>query len=254
MSPRAKSVVEKWAADRGIKLREDVVAIDHIHPNPWNPNVMDDTGKRANRESIAMFGFIDLPHVREHPDLDGHYQLIDGEHRVAEARELGYEDLPVTILDIDTPTAMRLTVILNQSGSNDDVRLGALLGELEKQGAPGEEMDWSVGLAFDDTTLKHLLQLGTGDWTPPNGDLANHGGGGGGGSDDEWVTVTARMPRDAHAVFEEARGRAVENEDVGDHDDEHVAAGLLIEVLAASYLATPSAPPDDEDGPEPPDG
>jgi hypothetical protein len=238
MPRRTLSPVEKWAKAHGINVREDIVPLDHLHPNPWNPNRMDEATKRATQDSIAMFGFIDWPHVREHPDLEGHYQLLDGEHRVAEARALGgLVEIPCVILDIDTPTAMKLTVVLNQKGVNDDVALGALLGELEKHG--GE--DWSRALAFDDATLRHLIELGASDWTPPEPGPGGVGGTGGNG-DGEWRTIEARVPADVHAVWEQARARAVQAGEVGDHDDAMIAAGMLIEVLAASYLAGPDAP------------
>lgn len=233
MTTRKLSVVEKWAKDHGIALREDVVALDHIHPNPWNPNVMDDLTRQATRDSVAMFGFIDWPHVRAHPDLDGHYQLIDGEHRITEARELGHDEIPVTILDIDTPTAMKLTLVLNQRGRNDDVRLGALLGELQANG--GE--DWSKALAFDASTLEHLIALGAATWTPPDGGDGVGGVGAGAGDGTKWVTIEAKLPEDAFRVLGEARDKAGEAGELAAHDDPAIATGQLLEVLAASYLA-----------------
>lgn len=236
--------VEAWAAEHGITMREQVIALDHLHPNPWNPNRMDDRTRQATRDSIAMFGFIDWPHVREHPDLDGHYQLLDGEHRVGEARELDVDAIPCVVLDVDTPTAMKLTIVLNQKGHNDDVQLGALLGELEKHGG----QDWNKALAFDDATLKHLIALGASDWTPPAGAGAGLGvGAGGGGQDDQWATIEARVPAGVMEVWDAARERAILAGELADHDDPKVAAGLFIEVLAASYLASPDAADPDPD-------
>ena len=232
----AADPIKAWAAEHGITMREEIIALDHLHPNPWNPNRMDDRTRQATRDSIAMFGFIDWPHVREHPDLDGHYQLLDGEHRVGEARELDLEAIPCVVLDVDTPTAMKLTVVLNQKGHNDDVVLGALLGELEKHG--GE--DWTRALAFDDATLRHLIELGASEWTPPQGDGNGLGVGAGDGTDDEWRSIDARVPAAVHDLWEQARERAIAAGELGDHDDARVAAGLFIVVLVASYLATPA--------------
>lgn len=218
-----------------------VVPIDRIHPNTYNPNVMDDLTRQATRDSIAMFGFIDPPTVRKHPNIDGHYELIDGEHRIAEARELGVAEIPVIILDIDTPTAMKLTVVLNQRGHNDDVRLGALLGELQASGA----QDWSKALAFDTSTLQHLIDLGKQDWTPPEGAGGVGVGAGGGGPVTEWVTIEALIPREVLGVLEAARDRAGELGELTPNDNAKIATGQLLEVLAASYLAALTDTPAD---------
>jgi ParB-like chromosome segregation protein Spo0J len=136
MATRRKSLIEQWASEHGVKLTEAIVPLDHLHPNPWNPNVMDDVTRQATNDSIAMFGFIDQPHVRPHPELTGHYQLLDGEHRVAEARALDYDTIPVIVLDVDTPTAMKLTVVMNQRGHNDDVRLAGTTGRKRSRSTP----------------------------------------------------------------------------------------------------------------------
>lgn len=235
--PPVKTALEQWAEDHGVAMTEAIVPLDRIHPNPWNPNVMDDVTKTATRDSIAMFGFIDHPHVRAHPELDGHYQLLDGEHRIREARELEYDTIPVIVLDVDTPTAMKLTIVLNQKGTNDDVRLGALLGELQQHG--GE--DWTKALAFDPSALQHLIELGAGDWTPPppGGDLGGAGAGAGVGAGQEgWVTIEALVPDSVMALWADARDKAGERDELSEHDDPRIAAGKLLEVLIASYLAS----------------
>lgn len=237
--PPAEPAVNDLLKD--FPFRVDVVATDHVHPNSYNPNRQDDLTRKATRESIATFGFLDPVTVVAHAELAGHYTIVDGEHRWREAVDLGLERVPVVILEVDAPTAMKLTVVLNQTGEPDRAALGALLKTLSEQ----QPDDWRTALAFDEDALAGLLELGA-TWTPPDdrgggepGAGADAGAGLGGDPDEGevWVTIEARLPPGVLEVWEHARARAVEAGDVGDHDDEKVAAGMLVEVLAAAYLA-----------------
>lgn len=221
-----------------IPYTHKVVPLATLHANPWNPNKMDDRTRQAARESIATFGFIDPITVRAHPELDGHYQIIDGEHRWTEATELGYTDAPVIVLDVDDPTAMKLTIVFNETrGEADAVLLGGVLKQLHDD--LGD--DARIALRYDDGEIKHLLDLANHtDW-----DQYNQGGGNGGGGDgdDQWTTVQLRVPHDFMDVWQEAIDAVTRrNTDLTLHEDEKVAAGQVAEVLAAAYLSGPEHP------------
>jgi hypothetical protein len=70
-----------------------------VHPNPWNYRRQDERERRAARESIATYGFIDPITVRPHPDLSGQWQIIDGEHRWMAARPTSVDLGALTVLD-----------------------------------------------------------------------------------------------------------------------------------------------------------
>lgn len=234
--PAGQNLAE-YFSQAGFPFRLDVVPTLNVHANPWNPNKMDDPTRSAARESIATFGFIDPITVREHPELDGHYQIIDGEHRWQEARELGYEHLPAVILTVDNAAAKKLTIIFNETrGEADSVLLGTLLADLQRE--LGDD-DLRVGLRYDPRELQHLLALADEDWAgyDPAGE-GDGDGSGDGGDEGDWRTLTFRVPPGVADVYGQARERAIAGGDVtADGKDERVIDGLVLEVLAAGYLA-----------------
>ncbi len=68
-------------------LKIQTVEVGKLHPNPWNPNRQDARTFEAERESIRNYGFIDPVTVREHPTINGEFEIIDGEHRWRAATE-----------------------------------------------------------------------------------------------------------------------------------------------------------------------
>jgi hypothetical protein len=144
------------------QLRIKRVPIGTLHPNPWNPNRMDERTYQAERESIRLYGFIDPCTVRPHPTLDGEWEIIDGEHRWKAAQDEGRTDIDIIPLALDDAEARKLTVIFNETRGEADVALlGKLLSELQ------ESMDDdALGLALPYTTaeLEHLLEIGKHGW------------------------------------------------------------------------------------------
>lgn len=140
------------------------VDIKRLHANSWNPNVQNETVRRAERESIQTYGFIDPITVRPHPDIDGDYEIIDGEHRWGGALDLGIEQVPIIPLPLDDVSARKLTVILNETrGNADAVLLGQLLTSLK--GMHDDDIALlKFALPYTDAELEHLLSLGTQDW------------------------------------------------------------------------------------------
>jgi hypothetical protein len=142
------------------KLKIVKVPVERIHPNPWNPNRQDDRTYQANRESIRTFGFIDPVTARPHPDIDGDWQIIDGEHRFRAAQDEGMTEVDLIPLKLDDNAAKKLTVILNEARGEADVALlGELLSSLEM-----ELDELQIGLPYSSTELDHLLSLGSATW------------------------------------------------------------------------------------------
>lgn len=146
----------------GLKHGLVTVPLDVIHDAPWNPNRQTDKVSGALRQSIQAFGFVEPVIVREHPDVEGEYQLIGGAHRAATARDLGYTEIPAIVIEADDATAKKLTIILNETRGDADV---TLLGELLNEMTTLFDADLlSVGLPYTDTELTHLVNLGATDW------------------------------------------------------------------------------------------
>lgn len=135
--------------------------INQIEANPWNPNKQIPAVAKAERESITRFGFVDPITVRlisTGTDVD-RWQIIDGEHRWREARELGYETIAAVVLDVTEDEAKKLTVVLNETRGDADV---VLLGQLLQQLA--ETDDFRVALPYTDGEIAQLLEIGSQDW------------------------------------------------------------------------------------------
>lgn len=151
------------ASTLGLDLEILRVPIGVVHPNSWNPNKQTDRTYTAERESIRTFGFIDPCLVWPHPDREGEWQIIDGEHRWRAAGDEHLTEILVTPLtNLTEAAAKKLTIVLNETrGDADVVLLGALLNDLQAQ--LGEE-EFPLALPYSEGELAHLLALGTEDW------------------------------------------------------------------------------------------
>jgi ParB/Sulfiredoxin domain len=138
--------------------------VARLHPNPWNPNIQQPPVIRALSESIDTFGMVEPVTVRPHPDIDGDYEIINGEHRWREAQERELEELPCVVLEgLTDMQARKLTVILNEvSGDADVALLGQLLVDVQTMLPDDEALGYA--LPYSDVALQHLLALGTQDW------------------------------------------------------------------------------------------
>lgn len=126
------------------------IPVKELYPNPWNPNVQKDSTFRSVKASIERFGFLNPITVRSYVPA---YQIIDGEHRMRAAVELGFTELPCIVLgneevEVTNADAMTLTKLLNTSGAHDAVKEGKLFEEIKKldQGNLGlfEETDKEI--------------------------------------------------------------------------------------------------------------
>jgi ParB family chromosome partitioning protein len=85
------------------------VPIDLIRPSPYQPRLTFNV--EDLRQEIEKDGLLSNLIVRQ---LEGHYELIDGERRLRILRELGWQTVPVEIRDIDDQLARRLVYKLNK--------------------------------------------------------------------------------------------------------------------------------------------
>lgn len=135
------------------------VSKEKLHPNPWNPNKMIERAEAALQESVKEFGQVGEILVRPHPEIEGEYQIIDGEHRFSVLPESVFCNV---IHDLPDTQAKKLTLIMNETrGQNDKIALSQLLTDLETD--LGLE-DLQTGLPFELSELNDLIELGKFDW------------------------------------------------------------------------------------------
>jgi hypothetical protein len=91
--------------------------------NPWNPNQMMPSLKKKVANSLKRFGFVGEVLVRQvgpdFPPGEGQcetsgYQVINGAHRLGQARQLGLEEVEIRDLGVVRDgEAKQLTIIMN---------------------------------------------------------------------------------------------------------------------------------------------
>lgn len=137
-----------------------VVDINKVHRNEYNPNVMDERIYEQTKKNILREGFIGAIVVREDPKQEGNYIIIDGEHRWKAAKETGYTEIPIIILDKNLPEAMVSTINFNKlKGEFDTLKLAEVIHELNKTYSI-EELEEKLGYTPDEIKgLENLLKF-----------------------------------------------------------------------------------------------
>jgi hypothetical protein len=229
-------ILETDNGKRGI-IRAYKMKLSELSPNTWNPNKTSDRTNKAIGESLNSYGQILECVARLHPDNDG-FQIIDGEHRFKTINTEKNPTISVNILfGYSEPEAKKLTIILNETrGSADKIELASLLSELSHD----LDMDeLKLGLPYDQSELDELIGLSGVDWDNFNDDSQED-------SeeelplDDEWVSITAKIPVEAMDVVNQAKDLIGEQNQL--HKDKAILWGMVLECLAAEYLAVPTAP------------
>ena len=100
--------VEALAASAGAPIGR-MVAIDLLDPNPEQPRqVMGDLSELM--ASVAEKGIIEPLIVRQ---IGGRFQIIAGERRYHAAVQVGLEELPVVVREVDDAEVMELALVEN---------------------------------------------------------------------------------------------------------------------------------------------
>lgn len=140
--------------------QKEIIDINKIGPNSWNPNVMDVKTYAKEIESIKSLGMIGSILVRRYNHTSFEYQIIDGEHRWKACKELGFTQIPaeVYIDDIGDTTAKMLTIMMNtQRGKHDVLKEAKIFQDLNT--------DQLSLLPQSDEYVENALKLATFDFS-----------------------------------------------------------------------------------------
>lgn len=88
------------------------ISVDQIRPSPYQPRLYFDIESLVT--SIEQDGMVSIPVVRRKPDGSTEYELVDGERRLRSVEKLGWETIPVQVVDIDDETTRRIVFTLNE--------------------------------------------------------------------------------------------------------------------------------------------
>lgn len=89
-----------------------MLPVDKVRPHPHNANEGDED---ALAESVDANGFYGAITVREHPDEEGAWQILAGEHRWRLTIKRGKTEIPAMVLkDVDDVQAIRILLDDNE--------------------------------------------------------------------------------------------------------------------------------------------
>lgn len=223
----------KRQIDRSVKIKAGL-----IHPNPWNPYAnKSDRLQEAIAESINEFDQIQDLVVRPHPDIEGEYQILDGEgrHRTFNAEEEVYATILHGLTD---GQAKKITIVMDETRATaDKIELSALLADLANDTSID---DLISGLPYAQVELEDLIKMSTVDWEKFSTDFAPEESSEGRHDDnveEGWKTVYAKVPDSVFDLLGQVKGLVDQERSL--HQKPEIAWGQVLEVMAAEYLAMP---------------
>jgi ParB/RepB/Spo0J family partition protein len=123
--------IENLSSSPSAEDRLIQIPIDRLVPHPANANVMSEEWFAKLVANIRSERRYPPVIVRPHPQMDGYFQILDGEHRRKALLLLGYSDVLCYEWPCDDPTALRLEATLNRLvGEDVPVKRAELLAEL----------------------------------------------------------------------------------------------------------------------------
>ncbi|MCL2359855.1 MAG: ParB/RepB/Spo0J family partition protein [Candidatus Bathyarchaeota archaeon] len=132
--------------------------LNQIRANPWNANFMDPQDQEALKQCMHQTGPEKTLPIVVRLMADGGYELVDGEHRWAIAKELGWTKISVIIREADDLQAKAFCVSYNKlRGRFDWFKLhdviksdqdnGVNLEETYKGALSSKELKWILSLS-----------------------------------------------------------------------------------------------------------
>lgn len=126
-----------------------LVRLEHLKPNPWNPNKVMKPEMDLLELSILKSGFcFPLVVIKEN---ENSYMIVDGFHRHLVAKKLKMEYVPVVILDEPVSELMNATIRFNRArGTHQIDRMSNIVAELVESGCSGIEISKNLGMDADE--------------------------------------------------------------------------------------------------------
>lgn len=136
-----------------------MIPIEQIHPNPWNPNELDDELFNELAADVASNEVGNLQPILVAKTEDGKYRIIDGEHRYDAERLNGSEEVPCVVASeefaADEDLQKFQTVRMNKiRGKLNPTKFKELVRDLAKRHSVDE---MAKKLAFTDPSEIEVL-------------------------------------------------------------------------------------------------
>jgi ParB family chromosome partitioning protein len=133
------------------------VAVATIDPNPWQPrSVLGDADLAELADSLREHGLVQPIVVRARGDR---HQLIAGQRRLAAARRLGWERVPVRVLDVDDRQMAEIAIVENLQRRDLDAleKAASFKQYLATWGCTQDEL--AKRLSIDRSHVANLIRL-----------------------------------------------------------------------------------------------
>jgi hypothetical protein len=91
------------------------INIERLVEAEWNANVVPPGRLDKIRRSIEQFGLVENLVARPHPEQPDCFEVLSGNRRLRLLKELGYERLPVVVVELDDVRARLLAQTLNRT-------------------------------------------------------------------------------------------------------------------------------------------
>ena len=149
------------------KIKIEYVPISKVNPAEYNPRQMSEDEFRKLKKNLEEFGCVD-PLI-----INKDFTLIGGHQRLKALKDIGYEEVPAIILEVDKKKEKALNLALNKiRGEWDYGKLSGLLKEIEGFG------DFDIELTgFDELEAVELTELTEFDGASFGDDLTDPGAG-----------------------------------------------------------------------------
>jgi len=224
------------------KLYEtEVVPVEEVFPNTYNPVIMGEKDFRLLKKNIQSEGFVGAILVRratkeEKEERGANYIILDGEHRWTAAKELGFEKIPLIVMNRTDDQGKIATISFNKlRGEFDSVKLAELIVDLRKR-TSDEELHERLGFNVEALNDFSDLTKDIDDFPEPKGkglDIPET-------KEDNWIQFRAQIPREDWPTVHGELSRLIEVNNIKNKDKE-TAYGLALAKMAVLSRVTPSS-------------
>jgi len=103
------------------------IPLDRLLPHPENPNRMAKANFEKLKRHIKQSGNYEPLIVRKHPEIENHFQIINGHHRAEALKQIGETFADCVEWDLNDDAARLLLATLNRLGGKDELNAKASL-------------------------------------------------------------------------------------------------------------------------------
>ena len=132
------------------------ITIERLLEADWNANRVPSALLAKLRHSLEHFGLVENLVARPHPEREGCFEVLSGNHRLRLLRELGRASAPVHLVELDDARARLLAQTLNTTRGSDDPQAYALV--LERILQQFEPSTVAQFLPESEATIERLLR------------------------------------------------------------------------------------------------